>query len=59
MHEEKKKLKILAAGDFHGDSKTAKKLAEKIVQLGEGRLYIVKNLEELDKIILEDYYSVY
>jgi len=27
--ESKKKLKILAAGDFHGDSKTAKKLAER------------------------------
>lgn len=29
MQYEKKKLKILAAGDFHGDSKAAKKLAEK------------------------------
>ena len=35
-----------------------KELAEKIVSLGEGRLYIVKNLEEVDKIVLEDYYSV-
>ena len=35
-----------------------KKLAEKITNLGEGRLYIVKNLEEVDKIVLEDYYSV-
>lgn len=38
--------------------KKGKKLAEKIVQLGEGRLYVVKNLENIDRIILEDYYSV-
>ena len=35
-----------------------KKLAEKIIQVGEGRLYIVRNLENVDKIVLEDYYSV-
>ncbi len=35
-----------------------KRLAEKIVELGEGRLYVVRNLENVDKIILEDYYSV-
>ena len=35
-----------------------KKLAEKIVKLGEGRLYIVKDLKEVDRIVLEDYYSV-
>jgi len=33
-------------------------LAEKIVKLGEGRLYIVRDLENLDKVVLEDYYSV-
>jgi len=33
-----------------------KKLAEKIVELGEGRLYIVRNLENVDQIVLEDYY---
>ena len=38
--------------------KKGKKLAEKITALGEGRLYIVKNLEEVDKIVLEDYYGV-
>lgn len=32
--------------------------AEKIAQLGEGRLYIVKSLENVDRIMLEDYYSV-
>ncbi len=35
-----------------------KKLAEKIVELGEGRLYVVRNLDNVDKIVLEDYYSV-
>ncbi|MEA2036353.1 MAG: VWA domain-containing protein [Nanoarchaeota archaeon] len=35
-----------------------KKFAEKIANLGEGKLYIVKNLEDLDKIVLEDYYSI-
>ena len=34
-------------------------LARKIVEIGEGRLYIVKNLEEMDEVILEEYYSVY
>lgn len=32
-------------------------LAEKIVEIGEGKLYVVKNLEEIDRIVLEDYYS--
>jgi Mg-chelatase subunit ChlD len=35
-----------------------KKLAEKIVELGEGKLYVVKDVENVDKIVLEDYYSV-
>lgn len=35
-----------------------KKLAEKIVEVGEGKLYIVKDVENVDKIVLEDYYSV-
>lgn len=34
------------------------RLAKQIAMLGEGRLYKVKNLENVDKIILEDYYSV-
>ena len=36
-----------------------KKLAEKVAALGEGRLYIVRALKELDSIVLEDYYNVY
>lgn len=39
-------------------SREGKKLAEKIAQLGEGRLYVVRNLDNVDKIVLEDYYSV-
>jgi Mg-chelatase subunit ChlD len=35
-----------------------KKLAEKMVEIGGGKLYIVKDLKEIDKIVLEDYYSV-
>jgi len=35
-----------------------KKFAEELVRLGEGRLYLVRNLGELDQIVLEDYYSV-
>jgi len=35
-----------------------KKLAEKIVELGEGKLYTIKNLENIDKVVLEDYYNV-
>lgn len=35
-----------------------KKFAEKIVELGSGKLYICQNIEELDQIVLEDYYSL-
>lgn len=33
------------------------KFAEKLVELGKGRLYIVENLEEMERIVLMDYYS--
>ncbi|MEK6857192.1 MAG: VWA domain-containing protein, partial [Nanoarchaeota archaeon] len=33
-------------------------LAKNIARLGDGRFYTVKNLKEMDKIVLEDYYSV-
>jgi Mg-chelatase subunit ChlD len=39
--------------------KEGKELAEKIAALGGGRLYIVKQLTDLDTIVLEDYYSFY
>jgi Mg-chelatase subunit ChlD len=35
-----------------------RKLAEKIVELGNGKLYVVKNLENIDTVVLEDYYGV-
>ncbi len=35
--------------------KDGEKLAKQLVEIGEGRLYRVKDLEELDSIILEDY----
>lgn len=33
-------------------------LAQKIAELGEGRFYVVRNIKELDKVVLEDYYSL-
>ncbi|MBI2667250.1 VWA domain-containing protein [Candidatus Woesearchaeota archaeon] len=33
-------------------------LAERITQIGNGKLQVVKNLENLDMIVLEDYYSL-
>ena len=35
-----------------------RKFAEKIIQVGEGRMYVVRNLENVDKIVLEDYYNL-
>ncbi len=37
--------------------KNGARLAEKIVDVGEGKLYAVRNIEEIDKIVLEDYYN--
>lgn len=34
-----------------------KHLAERIVEIGRGKLYVVSNLEEVDRIVLMDYYS--
>lgn len=34
------------------------KMAKQIADLGEGRFYIAKDLKRLDKLVLEDYYSV-
>ncbi len=36
-----------------------KKLAKKIVELGQGRLYVVKDVNNIDKVVLEDYYGVF
>lgn len=35
-----------------------KELAQKIVEIGKGKLYVVRNLQEIDKIVLEDYYHI-
>lgn len=36
----------------------AKKLAEQITAIGRGRLYTLKTFDNLDSIILEDYYAI-
>ena len=33
-------------------------LAKKIVEISNGRMYVVKDLENLDKVVLQDYYSL-
>lgn len=38
--------------------KKGKGLAEKITQLSKGKLYVIKDVEELDRIVLEDYYNL-
>ncbi len=35
-----------------------RRFAQKIVELGEGKLYAINNTENVDKIVLEDYYSM-
>jgi Mg-chelatase subunit ChlD len=35
-----------------------KKIAEKIVEIGRGKLYVARDLKEIDKLVLQDYYSV-
>ncbi len=41
-----------------GLDKEGKDLSRRIVELGEGRLYSIKNLEDVGTVVLEDYYSV-
>lgn len=41
-----------------GLDKEGEKLAQKIVELGNGKLFVVKDIEDLDKVILEDYYGL-
>ncbi len=38
--------------------KDGEKLAKRIIEISQGRLYKVKNLEALDTVILEDYYML-
>ena len=39
-------------------SKEGTELAKKIVEIGKGRLYVVRDLENLDRVVLEDYYNL-
>lgn len=39
--------------------KKGEKLAKEISELGSGRFYVVKDIENVDKVILEDYYSIF
>ena len=39
-------------------SKEGTELARKIAEIGKGRLYVVKDLDNLDRIVLQDYYSL-
>ena len=41
-----------------GLDKPGKKLAEQIVAIGKGKLYMVKDVKDLDVLVLEDYYHV-
>ena len=38
--------------------KKGKELGEKVARLGDGKFYVVRDLDEVDKVVLEDYYSV-
>ncbi len=40
-----------------GLDKKGEKLGRKISETGDGKFYVCKNIDELDKIILEDYYE--
>ncbi len=64
---EKETLEAVSKARAHGITisligisldKKGRQLAERIAEIGEGRLYIAKDIEELDKIVLEDYYSL-
>lgn len=38
--------------------KKGEELAQKVVRIGEGKFYVVKDAREVDRIVLEDYYSI-
>ncbi len=39
-------------------SEKGQKLAEKLVEIGKGRFYVIKEAEDIDVAVLEDYYSL-
>jgi len=42
-----------------GMDKEGEELAQKMVEMGEGKFYSVKDLDMVDAVVLEDYYSYY
>jgi Mg-chelatase subunit ChlD len=36
----------------------SEEFAKRLVEIGEGKLYRIRELDELDKLVLEDYYSI-
>ncbi len=64
---EKETLEHVATANAHGITvsliginldKRGKELAKRIIEIGQGRLYVVNNIEELDKVVLEEYMEV-
>ena len=51
-----KKITISVIGINLG--KEGQEMADRIVEIGKGRTFRVRNLENIDSIVLEDYYSV-
>ncbi|HLC58737.1 MAG TPA: VWA domain-containing protein [Candidatus Nanoarchaeia archaeon] len=41
-----------------GLEKDGAELAKKIVEIGKGRLYVVNDLDNIDRIVLQDYYNL-
>ncbi len=39
-------------------TKEGTELAKRIVEIGNGRLYVIRDLENLDRVVLQDYYSL-
>ncbi|HLC64487.1 MAG TPA: VWA domain-containing protein [Candidatus Nanoarchaeia archaeon] len=41
-----------------GLNEEGKKLAQEIVEISNGKFYMVRNLEDVDKVVLEDYFAI-
>jgi ABC-type proline/glycine betaine transport system ATPase subunit len=54
---EKSRRNTIVLIEINLDEK-GKKLAERIVEIGDGKLYVVNNADNVDEIVLEDYYGV-
>ncbi len=42
-----------------GLNKEGEELARKIIELGDGRLYVVTDCKDVDRIVLQDYYAIH